>query len=325
MQVQAQAQVQVQAQAQAQAQVQVQAQAQAQATPPPKISLPTKSSLESSDASSINPPERNRIDFVKTGYNTNKVSKRKELSHNGSIFQDSNTKELILWSQTRSEVLITIPFDSQLYSTKSIHVQVQSSSKSTTFVNPILPYSNRHCAVQEHSMEKGILSISAKRNSSQEKYIFLSGSLPHFIHGTQEEDENDHNHDDRKEMNHRQVEWEIINDCSIRYGNSTDFLHYLETTQIPSIFPSSSQQQWRSSNIQANALKCIQITLRKAVPMYGMYLWWDQPLLHSPKIDISSLSDRHRNRLRRPHSSSKPSFSTVWEQAHQQFQSQRRK
>ena len=56
--------------------------------------------------------------------------------------------------------------------------------------------------------------------------------------------------------------------------------------------------------------KFVCITLRKAVPMAGVVVWWDQILKHCPKIDLSSIRGRAKDSA---------SVENAWEEAHRMF------
>jgi len=56
--------------------------------------------------------------------------------------------------------------------------------------------------------------------------------------------------------------------------------------------------------------KFVRITLRKAVPMAGIVVWWDQILQQTPKIDLSSIRGRGRQSA---------SVENAWEEAHRMF------
>ena len=60
--------------------------------------------------------------------------------------------------------------------------------------------------------------------------------------------------------------------------------------------------------------KLLRITLRKAVPMSGLSVWWSQPLMHFPKIDITKLQDRGINNAEKQEAIQKS-----WDEAHRLF------
>jgi len=281
---------------------------------------PSVDSSTSSKSTKISSSKQRNIEFISSSQH-----KLESLHGNGSIFIDEQTNHIVCWSQTRSEVTVSIPFDSQMYPSKTISAQVIPSdvSSSTNFntsensmkrSSPILSYSNRHCAVGGNtskdnsiiSLDKGVLEVSAFKNNDSKSHRFLKGSLPHFIHGTREDEEEDNTTSS--------VEWEIINDG--RYGNTETMIQYF----------ASKVQKIHPFNIKAS-IKLIQITIRKAVPMYGMYIWWDQLVVHGPKIDVSNIKDRRLNSNRNPsnekemntETSNSNTLSSVWEEAHAMF------
>jgi len=59
--------------------------------------------------------------------------------------------------------------------------------------------------------------------------------------------------------------------------------------------------------------KLIRITLRKAVPMQGLSVWWSQPLLHCPEIDVTEIKDRSRD------AEKQEAIKSSWDEAHRLF------
>jgi len=59
--------------------------------------------------------------------------------------------------------------------------------------------------------------------------------------------------------------------------------------------------------------KILRITLRKAVPMSGLSVWWSQPLMHFPTIDISKIQDRGTN------AEKQEAVKRSWDEAHRLF------
>jgi hypothetical protein len=91
-----------------------------------------------------------------------------------------------------------------------------------------------------------------------------------------------------------------------------------------------------STNTQST--KFVTIVLPKAVPMEGMIIWWERPLLGFPKIDVSSIQDRNNSMERvmsveeynasvdrkqsattKGESSTKEAFAKAWKDAHEKF------
>jgi hypothetical protein len=92
-----------------------------------------------------------------------------------------------------------------------------------------------------------------------------------------------------------------------------------------------------NSSRDAECTKFVTITLPKAVPMEGMIIWWDCPLLNFPKINVSSIQERrnpervmsveeYNASMDRKQSatdaggeSKKEAFAKAWNEAHQMF------
>lgn len=71
-------------------------------------------------------------------------------------------------------------------------------------------------------------------------------------------------------------------------------------------------------------MKLIRVTLRKAVPMQGLTVWWSRPLLHFPEIDV--VADIEGRNLTSNGNKSVPGEKTKhdkwkqsWEEAHKMF------
>lgn len=56
-----------------------------------------------------------------------------------------------------------------------------------------------------------------------------------------------------------------------------------------------------------NGVPCLTLTLYKATPMVGVFVWWKRPLVQCPEIEWRSETDANS------------SFQQAWEEAHEQF------
>ena len=61
--------------------------------------------------------------------------------------------------------------------------------------------------------------------------------------------------------------------------------------------------------------KFVVVTLRKAVPMAGVVIWWDCILKHCPKIDLGGIEGRNKQSS----NSSGDGMESAWEEAHRLF------
>ena len=61
--------------------------------------------------------------------------------------------------------------------------------------------------------------------------------------------------------------------------------------------------------------KFVVVTLRKAVPMAGVVIWWDCILKHCPKIDLSGIEGRNK----KSSDGSGAGMESAWEEAHRLF------
>ena len=58
--------------------------------------------------------------------------------------------------------------------------------------------------------------------------------------------------------------------------------------------------------------KLVSITMAKAVPMEGMVLWWDRPLVGYPAIDVAKIQDATGQ-------SKQEAWKKAWDEAHKLF------
>ena len=74
--------------------------------------------------------------------------------------------------------------------------------------------------------------------------------------------------------------------------------------------------------------KLVTIIMPKAVPMAGMVLWWDCPLIGYPQIDVSLIVDRNISKggkkgediaANTPQQGKKEAIQQAWDQAHEMF------
>jgi len=144
------------------------------------VSADADDSSKSKIKSSQNDGLRN-IEFI----SESQIKRMKKLTEGGDHFIDSNSKSKVFWSQDRHEVIISVAFSSKRIRPKDIFVTATG----------VLPYSQKSSAVgsgQNRSGEGcGTISIEAKAEYSLERTVLLEGTLPHFVHFSEEEDEID--------------------------------------------------------------------------------------------------------------------------------------
>ena len=83
----------------------------------------------------------------------------------------------------------------------------------------------------------------------------------------------------------------------------------------------------------------VSITMPKAVPMHGLVLWWECPIIGFPKIDVSSIQDRkvssngvgsgakigNSNDDKINNITKKEAFQKAWDEAHEMFREKMKK
>ena len=283
--------------------------------------LPTVSGSKSGDTIDIS----NSNDILVNNMSTqqqhdNKMQQYKnKLTNNGgehyckvnlpTTISNKSTKEEIklpiYWSQDRYAITLRMAFPSSIFPTKTIRVRV----------NGALKYSDRYSAVGsgtiingggyksasdesekddngEESGHGSVEVVSIISNQNQEKdgeTILLKGKLPHPIHLNQDEDDIDFEIED--------------NNIAVDVGDV-------------------SKDESNNKNINN---KLVTIIMPKAVPMSGMVIWWDCPLVGYPKINVSAIQDRSKrgggdiNDETTPQEKKKEAFQVAWEEAHKMF------
>lgn len=203
-----------------------------------------------------------------------KVLKRETLVRNGGQFRDQT---LSFWSQDRNEVILSVTFNPQKISPRNIKVKVVG----------ILPFSERYSAVgwntSDDKATPGSLTVFTTSDTSTRPHPF-GNSL-----GTQQAANTLITgvlpHFVHLSEGEEEVEWEV-DDCENFGIKKSDF---------------------------GEDTKLIRITLRKAVPTTGISVWWSQPLLHWPKLDVSQIKDRGEN------SKKQDEIKKSWDEAHRLF------
>ena len=75
------------------------------------------------------------------------------------------------------------------------------------------------------------------------------------------------------------------------------------------------------TNESDECTKLVSITLPKAVPMAGLVLWWDCPLIGYPKIDVSNIQGRQSSKAdnNSQQNDKKEAWKKAWDEAHVMF------
>jgi len=214
---------------------------------------------------------------------------------------NTNQKQLhlpIYWSQDRYSVTLRLGFPTTQFPSRTIRVNVVGALK----------YEDRHAAVGSGSM---MTDYIAKRNNDDNPsygsvtIVSVSSDSQETVlfHGLLPRPI--HLNQDEDE-----VEFEIEN------ANITNVVHTREESCCD---------------------RFVSITMPKAVPMHGLVLWWDSPIVGFPKIDVSSIQDRHVSNASvgsEAKSSGKSSSSNVgkkeafqkaWDEAHDMFREKMKK
>jgi hypothetical protein len=210
--------------------------------------------------------------------------------------QQQQQQRILYWSQDRYSVTIRLALrDDEL---KISSVQVEG----------IVSYANRFSATQTDTTTKPRLKIVAavcqasKTNDDNESKndlpttrVIVDDELPYPVHMTEEDEEDGHDDYDGKRCN---IDWTIVRKNEQRQGCTTAVLPLAER-------------------------RYIQFTLYKAVPMYGLFLWWRRPLMQCPEIDVrrqQNGSDGRTNAMSSNNDTqSSEKFLDAWNEAHTIF------
>jgi len=281
--------------------------------------LPTVSGSISGDAVDISPSSHCDGPTVSpTDKKREKIRQwRDRLIHNGgehhftvNTKNQANIKLPVYWSQDRYEVTLRLGIPSTTFPTRSIRVRVTGA----------LSYADRFSAVGSGAMMADttnddddnddepsyygsveIISCVSNKNNKEEKIVLLKGKLPRPIHLNKDEDEIDYEIEDYLDDGN--------GDNGSKGGNDE------------------------------HINKLVTITMPKAVPMHGMVIWWDCPLIGYPQIDVSAIQERQnpllsanntggeaRTSTTQQHQkqqtnkdAKKEAFQKAWEEAHVMF------
>lgn len=197
----------------------------------------------------------------------------------------------VYWSQDRYAVTLRVAFPPEKFPTRTIRVRVRGA----------LRYADRHSAVGSGAM-------------MGEDYAADEGDGPSF------------------------GSVEVVSSCSSTGGRGDETV--LLAGRLPRPVHLNEGDEEVDYEIEDNPLtggasaggcaKLVSIALPKAVPMTGMVLWWDRPLLGYPRIDVSTVEGRggaSTSTTKKDSKSSagtgrderKEAFQRAWDEAHVMF------
>ena len=209
----------------------------------------------------------------------------------------------VYWSQDRYAVTLRIGFSTKQFPSRTIRVHVSGALK----------YEDRHSAVGSGSMMTdyiskqnndstdngnggngpsfGSVKVVSISSDDQEETVLFNGLLPRPIHLNKDEEE---------------VEYEI------------------ETSASDTIITDDDNDDDKEETC---CDRFVAIVLPKAVPMHGMVLWWDCPIVGFPKISVASIQDRQTLAAKSSSSNDekKEAFQKAWAEAHDMFREKMKK
>ena len=193
----------------------------------------------------------------------------------------------VYWSQDRYSVCLRIQLLDQDAAVSSIPSKPFDSLQ--VFVQGILPYSDRCCAMGT-TQPQLIVRYQCDHQSSvsESDCIVIQETLPHAVHRAQEDEDDE--------------------DLVVHHGQSNHS-------------NSKNNVDWSIERDDANNTPYVCLTLYKAVPMQGMFIWWKRPFLSVPEAEWDTTSSTQQQQQQ---SERATALQDAWQEAHRLFQERRR-
>ena len=239
------------------------------------------------DMSSLNDVSRNDQTQAQRPNKQSKVQQfRSQRTRNGGEHPCATTIEgkdirlPLYWSQDRYAVTLRLGFPSSLVPTRDVRVRVEGA----------LPYIDRCSAVGS-----GVASSGVKGDAAAEETAH--GSIQIF-----------------------RVARESGEETVLLAGTLPRPVHTHQDEDAIDFEIEDNLGEGGRDGAPPACDKLVSITLPKAVPMAGLVLWWDRPLVGYPRIDVSTIRER-RGKGTAPQNGDekKEAFQKAWEQAHVMF------
>jgi len=202
-------------------------------------------------------------------------------------------KRGLYWTQDRYEVTLRY----QLHETEKV---------TSVGVDGILPYRDRCSAV---GSAKPRLTCRADQRAGEGggnkkqslPVVLLEGSeLPHPVHLAEEDDAGDNNGDDH-------LDWSVV---------------VLEDELASMVVIPEANEPPGSRSSRNSRTRFLVITLRKAVPVPDVTVWWRRPLVAFPEVDLETIRNDDGgcySQARGTRGVPSGDFRAAWEEAHRIF------
>eukprot|EP00529_Nitzschia_sp_RCC80_P025861 CAMPEP_0113463134 /NCGR_PEP_ID=MMETSP0014_2-20120614/12478_1 /TAXON_ID=2857 /ORGANISM="Nitzschia sp." /LENGTH=353 /DNA_ID=CAMNT_0000355073 /DNA_START=143 /DNA_END=1201 /DNA_ORIENTATION=- /assembly_acc=CAM_ASM_000159 len=177
--------------------------------------------------------------------------------------QHQQQQRKVYWSQDRYSVTITIELFDDEMKIRSVHVDGIVSYKdrfSATLTDTSSKPRLRIVATTAAAAAAAAARVSERSSSSSSSRTVVDDELPYPVHLAEEDEDSDSG--------------DMKNDGDGK-GHSIDW------TIVRKTEPQPGQGQ-----PTAISKRYVQVTLYKAVPMYGMFLWWRRPFIQCSEVDI---------------------------------------
>ena len=217
-----------------------------------------------------------------------------EWTKNGDSFIDEQFQQQIqtYWCQDRYEVILSIVLLDNNNNHDTVHTSISTRHLQVKVKGPsLVSYADRFSA----------MGMTQKQMNENQTILTVSS-----IKRTNPNNNNNNN---------THIVWkkdpESNKRITVFQGSLPHPIHLAEDEEDVEwelVSPSSS-----------HAMKVLRITFRKALPMQGLTIWWDQPLLHFPKINLQNdIPERGMAKMKNNDNNS-TKMKQVWDEAHALF------
>ena len=258
-------------------------------SPPTKIESTTKNSSCSSKEDSIR-QERINDEMNK--------KEKEEWTQNGDSFIDEQFHQKIqtYWCQDRYEVILSIVIvddDDTTTATEKEHNNNKSLTNRQYQVNvkgPLLvSYADRFSAMGVGTTKQSTTTSATTENQTNTILTVVSSLKRN--HNNNHHHHHNYNDGDKKRI--------------VFQGMLPHPIHLAEDEE---------NVEWELVSHHAMK-KVLRITFQKALPMQGLTMWWDRPLLHFPKINLQTdIQGRNSSSIK-----DNTKMKQVWDEAHTLF------
>ena len=274
---------------------------------------PTSSSLSSSSCRNSNDDKFSTATTKLSSTPNNDENSSSSWTERGGLVESESTtivvdgnpqKRKLYWSQDRYSVTLRLELHLHGHTNNNYGEEDEEEEKrekiQSVDVNGILPFSDRHCATGSTRPVlrcQGIITNANNNNINKTKVI--GGN------------KNNNNIDPNNLV--LLLEGELPHPVYIAEDDDDDDVDW-------SVVQDNSSRRF------------LMITLYKAVPMQGIFVWWRRPLMHFPELDLQQVKDDPTTTTTPVASSSasaagsiiepaaaSPDFLKSWEEAHKIF------